>query len=203
MQNDSGISGIFSHPAIYTSFQYLMGARQGWIKIVRDYVRAKPGDVILDLGCGPADILNYLPVVKYWGFDVNPRYISKAREIFGARGNFICKTLDEADLFYLPVFDVVLLSGVLHHLDDSEAKQIVWLAWRSLKIGGRLVTVDPCLVAHENPIARYLIAHDRGQNVRDESGYRAVAQNAFHNVSANVISKAWIPYTRCYMVCTR
>lgn len=203
MQITSGIRSILSHPTVYTGFQYLMGAHQGWIRIVQNYIRVKPGDAILDLGCGPSDVLDYLPAVEYWGFDVSLEYIERAEKKFGIRGHFKCKIFDESDLPLLPKFDVVLLSGVLHHLNDEEAKQLVALALQALKIGGRLVTVDPCLVVHQNPLARYLIEHDRGQNVRDEAGYRALAEDVFQNLKVDIINKAWIPYTHCYMVCTR
>jgi len=203
MQITSGIRSVLSNPTVYTAFQNLMGARAGWSRLVHDYMKVSPGDVILDLGCGPADILDYLPAVAYWGFDISPEYIAMASRKYGNRGHFHCKLFDENDLEELPECDVVVLSGVLHHLDDDDANFLLTLASRALKKGGRLVTVDPCLIPKQHPVARYLINKDRGQNVRNEAGYKSLVENGlFSNVEISVVNKAWIPYTHCYMVCT-
>ena len=76
---------------------------------------------ILDVGCGPADILAYLPNVDYWGFDISEAYIERAGNAFGTRGHFNCKQLQVDDLDELPKFDVVLAIGLLHHIDDQVA----------------------------------------------------------------------------------
>lgn len=181
----------------------MMGARSGWRRIVHEYMSAAPGDVILDIGCGPADILDYLPAVTYWGFDISPEYIATAKRRYGDRGHFQCKLFDTSDREKLPACDFVVLSGVLHHLDDGEASQLLALASSALKKGGKLVAVDPCLTPTQNPIARYLINKDRGQNVRDETGYKMLVKGGlFDEVNVKVVNKAWIPYTHCYMVCT-
>lgn len=39
-------------------------------------------------------------------------------------------------------FDIVLVVGVLHHLDDTEALQLCQLAQAGLKSGGTLITLD-------------------------------------------------------------
>ena len=44
---------------------------------------------VLDVGCGPANILAYLPPVDYTGVDLNEKHIAYAREAYGDRGRFI------------------------------------------------------------------------------------------------------------------
>lgn len=204
MQITSGIRSVLSNPTVYSAFQYLMGARSGWSRLVQDYMNVSAGDVILDLGCGPADILDYLPAVDYWGFDISPDYIATATQKYGDRGNFQCKLFDSLDLEKLPACDFVVLSGVLHHLDDNEASLLLALASRALRKGGKLVTVDPCVTPKQNPVARYLIDRDRGQNVRAEASYKSLVKgDLFNSIDVTVVNKAWIPYTHCYMVCVR
>lgn len=199
-----GVRAILSHPTVYSAFQSVMGAHKFRQNFVADYIKPFPGMQILDIGCGPADILAYLPDVDYWGFDISPEYIAMAQRKHGDRGRFQCKFFDIADLRKLPKFDVVLLSGVLHHIDDQEVLKLVELVTNGLKRGGRLLTTDPCLTPEQNPLARYLISKDRGQNVRDEAGYRSLVKDAFFDaVDVKVVHTAWIPYTHCYMVCTR
>lgn len=202
-QTTSGVRAVLSSPIMYSLFQNLMGARSGWTRFVARYVRPVPGDHILDLGCGPADVLDYLPAVDYWGYDISAAYIAQARQRYGDRGHLHCKLLTRADLDQLPRFDVVIASGLLHHLDDDIAEELVSLAHAALKPGGRLVTIDPCLVPGQNPIARFLIERDRGRNVRGQRAYTAIASTVFDQVAVEVRHKAWIPYTHCFMECTK
>ena len=97
----------------------------------------------------------------------------------------------------------MLLSGVLHHVDDGTAVQILKLAYQALKPGARLITIDGCLVEGQNIFARYLIKHDRGKNIKTEDGYVELARNVFEDVDSYIHHRTWIPYTLCYMVCTR
>jgi SAM-dependent methyltransferase len=202
-QTTSGIRGMLSSPHVYSLFQALMGARSGWTRFVARYVRPVPGDHILDLGCGPADVLNYLPEVDYWGYDISEAYIAQARQTHGDRGHLRCKLLTQDELSELPQFDTVIASGLLHHLDDDVAQDLIALAHAALRPGGRLVTIDPCLVPGQNPVARFLIERDRGRNVRDQTGYTAIASRVFAKVMVEVRHKAWIPYTHCFMECTK
>lgn len=203
-QITSGVRAVLSSPIIYTMFQFLMGAKAGKQFFIKGYMKPKPGDKILDIGCGPADILNYLPEnIEYWGFDISREYIQKAQLKFGERGNFKEKLLEFSDLDNLPKFDHVILTGVFHHLDDDMAKHVVNLSFSALREGGKLISKDPCYTPKQNPVAKFLVSKDRGQNVRIEEGYRNLVNHKFHNIVTEVVHKAWIPYTHCYMVCKK
>jgi SAM-dependent methyltransferase len=203
-QITNGIRKILSSPIVYDSMQNLMGARNVRRELVEEFIRPKDFDLILDLGCGTAQILQYLPkTIEYWGFDISQRYISAAKEKYSTRGNFHCSYLVEENLNTLPKFDQVLAIGLLHHLDNDEVKEFFSLAKQALKPNGRVITLDPCLVIGQNPIARFLILNDRGQNVRTSKDYTSLAQNAFQNVKATVRHRTWIPYTHCFMECSK
>lgn len=202
-QITSGIRAILSHAAIYSFFQRLMGAHKNRPRFVADHVRPFVGMNILDVGCGPADILAYVSDVGYWGYDISHAYISQAQKRFGNRGRFHCGLLTKDALAGLPLFDVVLAMGLLHHLDDDAAQEVVQLAWQGLKPGGRLITMDPCLDPTQNPVARLLVTHDRGRNVRDKAGYELLIKRAFPTHSVNVLHQTWIPYTHCIMECEK
>lgn len=202
-QITSGVRRILSSPRIYTGFQTLMGAKAGWRGFVAEFVRPVESIKILDIGCGPGDLLDYLSDVKYWGFDISETYINFAAKKFGARGVFECKLLGMDDLLRLPKFDVVVGSGLLHHMDDATARDFFRLAFAALKVGGRLLTIDPCWEKGQHPAARFLISRDRGQNVRTQSEYGRLAAEFFSEHRTIVRHKVWIPYTHCYMECIR
>lgn len=180
-----------------------MGAKEGLASFANENIRAEVGSFVLDIGCGPADLLDYLPSINYWGFDISESYIFKAKKKYGDRGNFYAKELGFEDLKMMPKFDLVIASGLLHHLDDELASHVMRISYEALKSNGRMITIDPCYVFGQNRIARYLISKDRGVNVRDEIGYKKLATKVFHNVQANIKHKSWIPYTHCIMECSK
>lgn len=204
MQITSGVRSVLSFPIVYKLFQYMMGAKQGWTYLASSHIRAKAGDNILDVGCGPADILEYLPCdVNYWGVDISQSYIASAKAKYGHKANLSCKYLTYEDILTLPKFDVVIATGLLHHMSDAEVLNFLELAKHSLKKGGRLVTVDPCYTEKQSYLARFLISKDRGQNVRTEFGYTSLINLAFKSVRLHVKHRGFIPYTHCYIECTK
>lgn len=202
-QVTNGVRAVFSSPVIYSVFQNIMGAHALRIRFVEEFVRPFPGSTILDIGCGPADILAYLPDVNYHGFDVSDAYIARARMRFGQRGEFHCQELTHSAVEKMPKADIVLALGLLHHLDDETALGVMRLACHALKPGGRLVTFDPCFEVEQNPVSRFLVGIDRGQNVRSRAGYESIANAFFESPHVEVRHRTWIPYTHCFMECTR
>lgn len=202
-QVNSGLRVILSDPHIYEFFQNVMGMRRGCPDFIEKFVRPQTGSRILDVGCGPATILNYLPQVEYWGFDISQKYIEYAKGHFGARGKFFCQELQLADLANLPSFDIVFSFGLLHHLDDTVANDLLCLAHRALRPGGRLITVDPVIVEKQNSIARFFVRRDRGQNVRRSEQYCNLSRAFFQEVHGEIMHHSWVPYTHFVMECTR
>src|SRR5690349_4371496 len=82
------LRNVLAKPWVYSSFARLIGATRGRQLYVQRHVRPRTGDRILDIGCGPADILEALPPVDYHGFDLSAAYIDSARQRFGGRGHF-------------------------------------------------------------------------------------------------------------------
>lgn len=202
-QITNGLHSILSIPIVYSLFQKMLGADEHTRQFVDKEVRPVSGMAVLDVGSGLSDVLAYFPAVDYWGFDINASYIAHAKNRYRNRGNFFCKLLTDDDLAAMPKFDIVLLSGVLHHLDDSEAKNLIYLAYQSLKPKGRLVTLDACIVPKQNPIARFMMSQDRGRNVRNEQGYRQLVEGIFSDFSVNIKPKGWVRYTHCIMQCVK
>ena len=203
-QITTGIRALLSNPWIYDAVQNIMGARSGRRDFSTNFIRAYPGSRLLDVGCGTAQILNYLPEgVDYWGYDINPEYIAAAQAKFGGKGQFFCRLLEESEMAGMMPFDIVLASGLLHHMDDDNARNVLRLARIALRPGGRFVSIDPVFTSGQNPIARVLVSRDRGQNIREAEGYLALARHEFHLVEGMVRHRIWIPYTHWIMECIR
>ena len=200
-----GLRSILSFSGIYDLFQWLMGAKRGRTIFSTQYIKARDGDYVLDIGCGTAEIRLYLPDVEYFGFDPNAHYVEAAKRRLREaqkKGIVLHATLDAVTLNGLPKFDIVLVSGVLHHLSDEEVVELANLSKAALKEGGRLVTIDPCFIEGQSPIARLLVSHDRGQHVRDANGYQSLMSSVFATVKSDVRHDfARLPYTHILMEC--
>lgn len=199
-QITSGFRSILSNPFIYNLMQRFMGADRSRRYFTEKIIRAKAGDRILDLGCGTAEILDYLPDVDYHGYDISQQYIDSASARFKAKGTFSAEILTAEAAEKIPKFDIVLSIGVLHHLNDRDAVELFKTAHAALKPGGRLLAIDPVYESGQNPVARFLISKDRGMNVRDKQGYLDLIPDNLFNVDSFVKSQAWIPYTHFYII---
>jgi SAM-dependent methyltransferase len=166
-------------PLVYDWFQHGL-----WRSGTRDWfadqvVQPRPRQRILDIGCGTATVIKHLGECDYVGIDHNPKYIRKARENSGTKGEFHCIDINDAKFREFGTFDTVLLRAVIHHLNDDEAKQLIAAIPAVLKPSGMLVTMDPALVKRQHPVARLLAKLDRGRYVRSPEYYRSLIEPTF------------------------
>ena len=201
-QVTSGLRAALSRPWLYDVFQNVLGGASARTEYAHDFIRAIAGMRVLDLGCGTAQILSFLPEgVDYWGYDVSADYIQAAAARFGVRGHFRRGIPDEGALQNIAPFDLALAMGVLHHLDDESARHLLRVARQALRQGGRFVSIDPVFMTGQHPVARFLIANDRGRHVRDAEAYMALAREEFGTVEGTIRHRSWVPYTHWIMEC--
>ncbi len=100
----------------------------------------KPGDAVLDLGCGYCEFINNVRAAEKYGMDLNP----KARERM-ARGSRLFEQ-DCSAPWPLPddSLDVVFSSNFFEHLPSKAALQATLVeCYRCLKPGGRVIAMGP------------------------------------------------------------
>lgn len=193
---------VLSVPWVYRALQGALGSSRSRLEYIQTYVRLMPGAWVMDLGCGPAHILDLLTDIHYVGVDVSPRYIREAQMRYGRRGEFLCRSVTEYATERPGSFDVVMANGVLHHLSDEDAVALFRVAHSALKCGGRLVTMDPCFVANQSRIAQWMLRNDRGRYVRRQDQYAQLVPSNFARVEQHVRHDLMrIPYTHLIMVC--
>jgi len=205
MQRNFGLQGWLKFPLLYNLLQDAIGGNALRRRFIRHHVRAKPGDKVIDIGCGPAQILPWLPEVDYLGLDINPACIASAKRTHAGRGTFVVgNTASLWDDSRFRDADVVIGLGILHHLEDNEAEHCIRFAHRALKQGGRFVSLEACWVSNQGFLSRYIMSKDRGQNIRTEQMYRQLTDDVFKNVTAWVDTKPLrIPYVIMILECQK
>lgn len=206
MVERGGVHRILEMPWVYTAFQtavYRAGASQQMKQLLYPELGGRPLRV-LDIGCGPAAFFaRYSDAERfsYVGIEPNASYVRDARAQFPGielHGGTVPEVRDRIT----GSFDLVVLEGVLHHIDDETAIEALAFAAERLTPGGRLVALDPVLLERQHPVARTLARLDRGKHVRSLEGYRALAVGPFRQelVNVSVVSGLLrVPYDQAFL----
>jgi len=198
------IRPILDRPFFYEFYHKLIGANYRTRVLINEYIRPQVGERILDIGCGPGNLVPFLPQCRYLGVDANPSYITAARRRYSHRGEFVCERVSHHNVQELGAFDLVLALGLVHHLDDQEADDLFRLGYAALRNGGRMITMDGCYTSGQSRTERYLLSRDRGQFVRSLEEYVELARAWFQNVNAQLrMDVLRIPYTHVFLECVR
>lgn len=202
------IKKILSIPQIYTLWQNIVGDSKLRKIYCRDYVKAKSNDRILDIGCGPANMVPYLPSnIDYIGFDDSELYIKNAKKKFlnsenSGNYSFFCERVNLAQDFE-EKFDIIMANAILHHINDDEAEKLISFASRNLKAGGRFITLDGCFTENQSKIEQWLLKNDRGKFVRTKEDYFKLFSKYFCEIKVSIREDLYnIPYTIIIFECS-
>ena len=92
--------------------------------LFREYI--KPGDRVLEVGCGGSRFLPYFAKdlgAEVWGFDYAPAGVASARAALcraGVDGKILQADLFAADAVPTSYFDVVFSGGFIEHFEDTD-----------------------------------------------------------------------------------
>lgn len=191
------ITQILSFAGVYQLYQWLVGAGNYTKLFVNSHIQYQPNQKILDVGCGPADVLKHLPKkVNYTGIDLNEHYIKKARRKY-PQHQFIIGDLESADF---PInnesFDTIFMVGVQHHLDDATLKKVTQQIFEKLKKGGRFLYLEPVRTPQQGKIELWFMNNDRGKFIRTADQYEQFTRPVFPNTQQEIIQGTMnIPFT--------
>lgn len=180
---------LLGHPFVYNRLRPWV---VGGIDMTAFYesLEAKATDVIVDVGCGTGDALRYLSSFKaYYGFDIDATAIEFARTRAAERPEvtFEARPVTAEDLASLRP-SLVILAGLLHHLDDGRAVGLLELLARTPSIR-RIATQDVVYLPGER-VSNILARLDRGRFVRDEDGYRTLVARASLRIESLRIARS-------------
>ena len=203
-QVTSGIRRVLSLPAAYDALQVLLGSIRGRERLYREFIAPQLGDVVVDVGCGTAAILELIPDhVRYFGFDLSAEYIAAARARYGDRGEFHCADITSIAADAVPASTTTLALGLLHHLDDEGCRHLLRAIRDRLAPGGRLITLDGTFVPDQGWMSRTLVGADRGRNIRTPEAYAALVPDGMSVATHLLNDLLRVPYEHCILVCTK
>jgi SAM-dependent methyltransferase len=161
--------GAFT-PWAFDVFQFWIGGTAGKRKLVAE--QCHQCNRILEVGCSVGNIASVFlhRNIEYVGVDIDRAAIQYAQFKYRRKPNFsfVCADLRDANIQGL--FDCIVFSAVLHHLNASDAKNILEFSKSLLADGGQIIVSD---VLHtettDNLLIRLYGKIERGQFVRTEN----------------------------------
>jgi ubiquinone/menaquinone biosynthesis C-methylase UbiE len=207
-EDSSGLKLFLANPQVYNFFQdRLLGGRKAREWLARNIWKLKGGERVVDIGCGAGAVLDHLPKDSdYLGIDVSEIYIGAARKKYTNASFYLGTAPDfvSQDNSRLNNTDLVLCNGLLHHLSDDEAREVLEISKRLLKPGGRLICLEATFLARQARVSKWIVSTDRGQFVRSEHEWKVLISRSFNQWSTHVLTGLLrIPYTHIIIECRK
>jgi 2-polyprenyl-3-methyl-5-hydroxy-6-metoxy-1,4-benzoquinol methylase len=167
-------------PWIWNSCRWGMdkafGLYSSRIALMRRWGLSDPRLSVLDIGCGTGQLAQ-ITEGEYLGIDLDPQYIQNARRLH-QRDNVKFECADVASVRDAGrKFDLILMIDILHHLPDASARSLLHaVAAMSSKY---VFNSEPVHAPEQtNPLARWVVSHDRGRYMRSSEELRGLYQDA-------------------------
>lgn len=184
-------------PDQYNLIQRFFGSQNMWENFVSEYIAPLEPKIILDIGCGTAEVIPYLPKgVSYFGIDSNQNYINSCLKRY-PHHQFIHGNWNMVDQLLQEPPDLILYLGLLHHLDDNSARSMLQNGYEILETGGKIISLDG---SKQNDCGRFenlFYQVDRGRFIRSQQEYGAL----FPQKPEVFLHENWLRVPYHYAVC--
>ncbi len=195
---------LLESPVVYRTHMRLLGGRMIKRKLLERFLPTTPGLRVLDIGCGPAPDRDLMGEVEWTGLELNEKYVRYVERRLRRNDRILLGDVAKVPEFLGEVFDVVLLSGVLHHLTDEQAQGVLENCSPLLDHDGFVLTIDPVRTTGASRLERLLLDADRGNYIRDKTGYDRLVPSSLGRVESSVHhGLGWLPQAQRVSVLRR
>jgi 2-polyprenyl-3-methyl-5-hydroxy-6-metoxy-1,4-benzoquinol methylase len=169
-------------PHLWLLMQMLIGGNGSKQKFAKKWYSGQKS--ILEIGCSVGNVsscFTRFENIEFTGIDIDAAVIEVAQKRFRKYPNFSFQNC------YLAEFikqdkkaDYILFAGILHHVDDQTAIQLLMDVKRCANAESSIVVYEP-EIPRENDsfILRHFIKKmEQGQFVRSRSGYQSLIEQA-------------------------
>ncbi len=173
---------------VYRTYQFVVIKKSTYKFIYQNIFKTDENSIVLDCGCGPAQYRKLIQSKKYIGIDFNPKHIQAAKKNH-PNDTFYEGDLSKFDFQTIEKFSDILLFGLLHHLNDENAKNLINKLINQLKSNGKIVAIDPLYVEKKNfydSFANFVASKDQGNFVRQENEYRSLVDSKLATVETKI-----------------
>lgn len=186
------VEKLAAMPTVFDGLRWILeGGYTGHRKLIGRHLACVTGRV-LDIGCGTGIFAAHFPPDQYTGIDVSSIYTAASSRKH-PRHSFV--TMDARNLaFETDSFDAAYISGVLHHLSDSDARAVIGEAARVLKPTGQLIVWEDIAAPWWNLVGHLIHALDLGSNIRTVDGYTAILSSAVSVIRAYRMRSGFMDY---------
>ena len=131
---------------------------------------------IHDIGGSDGDLLNYINLgkKKYFCYDIDKHNILKGKKKFKNKDNikFLNKSINSIKIKNNKK-NLILLLGVIHHLDDDSVKEFISKLSKNVSI----IAIDGFYHEDQNFFSKILLKLDKGNYVRNFLDYKTILKN--------------------------
>jgi ubiquinone/menaquinone biosynthesis C-methylase UbiE len=146
----------------------------------------------LDLGCGTAEFCRCFAPEKYLGIDISEKYIAFAKRRHPEYSFMVAV----GQRLSLPSkrFPQILINGVIHHLNDETAEEVLHEAHRVLADDGKLLLIEDLESNSTSLLSRIIHAMDEGDNIRRREQYEGLVNKLFESQATSVYYSGFCHY---------
>jgi 2-polyprenyl-3-methyl-5-hydroxy-6-metoxy-1,4-benzoquinol methylase len=170
-------------PRLWLFAQHVVGCNGAKKELALRHYRGERR--VLEIGCSAGNIASAFAKADYTGIDIDEGALALARRRFGGRPNFRFQQISLADLAASGAeFDYVLFAGILHHVPDDVATEMLVEALSLVAEGGTLVISEPEAVRPGDGIVlRLFYKLEQGRFLRSREALEALVRRAGVNIS--------------------
>jgi SAM-dependent methyltransferase len=185
---------LTSYPRFWSWGRWLLefGFR-GEFQLIRKVLDRMGGPVrVLDVGCGTGQMAPAFIGHRYLGVDLEARFLRAAPRHHG----FDYAVMDARQLAVpSESVDLVLVSGVLHHLHQDEALATLREIGRVLRTGGiSIIMEDRPVSFFQDPVAWVIHKWDLGGQYRSAAEYLVAMPEVLKPIEIGTMRSGFCPY---------